>query len=77
MTAHKNDLKKHNQRLYKLLKLPVNIIENAPKRDKIIPANCSLVVFVLKINHEKPIIITGATDAISVELITIVVCREI
>ena len=63
-------------RLYKLFKLPFKIIENAPRRDKIIPANCSLVVFVLKINHEKPIIITGATDAIRVELITIVVLRD-
>ena len=50
---------------------------NIPRRDKIIPANCNIEVLVLNINHEKPIIITGATDAMSVELITIVVRREI
>ena len=55
---------------------PFKIIEKAPNSDIKIPKNCKKFVFVLKINHEKPIIITGDADAIKVELITCVVCKD-
>ncbi len=60
-------------KLNKLFRFPLRIIENAPNKDKKIPANCNIVVLVLKINHEKPIINTGAIEAIRVELIIKVV----
>ena len=65
---------------YKLNKLvisPFKTIQKAPNKDKKIPINCRKVVLVWKINHEKPIIKTGAIEAIKEELITRVVCREI
>ena len=65
------------KKLYKLSKLPFKIMEKAPIRDKIMPANWSFVVLVLNNSQEKPIIITGAIEAINVELITIEERREI
>ena len=63
-------------KLNKLFIFPLRIIEKAPSKDRKIPANCNVVVLVLKINHEKPIIKTGAIEAMRVELIIKVVWRE-
>ena len=64
-------------RVYRLFKFPFKIIAKAPNKDKIIPISWSLEILVRNISQEKPIIITGAVDAIIVEFKTKVVCREI
>ena len=53
------------------------MIAKAPNKDKIIPISWSFDILVRNINQEKPIIITGAVDAIIVEFKTKVVCNEI
>ena len=60
-----------------MFKFPFKIIAKAPNKDKIIPINCSFETLVRNISQEKPIIITGAVDAIIVEFKTKVVCNEI